>query len=144
MRKYMNKCSKHLFSEISFGDRVRFWKYFLIVSKIYVHFTRACDLSGRSELTQKLKYTCEHIRFGKTHSNEHLKLRNVKIITIFYYMYKLLLSYHIIFSKWRLNFAIHKQTWRFKSHTCSKSGRVPTYREYQSAISPGYERVLPT
>jgi hypothetical protein len=27
MRKYMNKCSKHLFSEISFGDRVRFWKY---------------------------------------------------------------------------------------------------------------------
>jgi hypothetical protein len=23
----MNKCSKHLFSQISFGDRVRFWKY---------------------------------------------------------------------------------------------------------------------
>ena len=25
--KYMNKCSKHLFTVISFGDRVCFWKY---------------------------------------------------------------------------------------------------------------------
>jgi len=34
-------------------------------------FQNICPLykgmSGRSELTQKLKYKCEHIRFGKTH-----------------------------------------------------------------------------
>jgi hypothetical protein len=35
----------------------------IIVSKIYVHFTRIYQ--GAAKLTQKLKYTCEHIRFGK-------------------------------------------------------------------------------
>jgi hypothetical protein len=40
MRKYMNKCSKHLFSEISFGDRVHetWWSYrymFLVGPKVF-------------------------------------------------------------------------------------------------------------
>jgi len=41
---------------------------YIIVSKIYVYFTRIYQ--GAGKLTQKLKYqnlkyTCEHIRFGK-------------------------------------------------------------------------------
>jgi hypothetical protein len=35
----------------------------IVVSKIYVHFTKTCQSSAN--LTQKLKYTCEHIRYGK-------------------------------------------------------------------------------
>ena len=35
----------------------------IIVSKIYVHLTRIYQ--GAAKLTQKLKFTCEHIRFGK-------------------------------------------------------------------------------
>ena len=35
----------------------------IIVSKIYVHFTRIYQ--GAAKLTQKLKYTCEHTRFEK-------------------------------------------------------------------------------
>jgi hypothetical protein len=35
----------------------------IIVSKIYVHFTRIYQ--GAAKLTQKLKYTYEHIRCGK-------------------------------------------------------------------------------
>jgi hypothetical protein len=35
----------------------------IVVSKIYVHFTKTCQSS--TNLTQKLKHTCEHIRFGK-------------------------------------------------------------------------------
>jgi hypothetical protein len=35
----------------------------IIASKIYVHFTRIYQ--GAAKLTQKLKYTCEHIRCGK-------------------------------------------------------------------------------
>ena len=40
----------------------------LIVSKIHVHFTQIYQ--GAAKLTQKLKYTCEHIWFGKeTHTS---------------------------------------------------------------------------
>jgi hypothetical protein len=35
----------------------------IIVSKLYVHFTRIYQ--GAAKLMQKLKYTWEHIRFGK-------------------------------------------------------------------------------
>ena len=35
----------------------------IIVSKIYVHCTRIDQ--GAAKLAQKLKYTCEHIRFGE-------------------------------------------------------------------------------
>jgi hypothetical protein len=44
----------------------------IIVSKIYVHFTRIYQ--GAAKLTQKSKYTCEHVRFGKkTTQDNHCK-----------------------------------------------------------------------
>ena len=40
----------------------------IIVSKIYVHFTRTYH--GAAKLTQKLKYTCEHILFLKKNTTQ--------------------------------------------------------------------------
>jgi hypothetical protein len=50
----------------------------IVVSKIYVHFTKTCQSSAN--LTQKMKYTCEHIRFRKKKTQvDNCKLDEKKI-----------------------------------------------------------------
>jgi hypothetical protein len=52
----------------------------IVVSKIYVHFTKTCQSSAN--LTQILKYTCEHIRFGEKKTRKLITVTGWKKISV--------------------------------------------------------------